>query len=124
MRIKVRYVVIIAVAVLITVFGLNAYVTPTGGKYDEFAKCLSDKDMTMFGAYWCPHCNNQKQMFGPSFKYVKYVECDPKGDNANPQLCTENGIDGYPTWIYGDNRLPGEQTLQELSSVSGCNLPT
>ena len=78
----------------------------------------------MYGAYWCPHCANQKQMFGPSFKYVKYVECDPKGNDANPQLCTEKGIDGYPTWIHGDTRLSGEQTLRELSSISGCKLST
>ena len=123
MRIKVRY-VIMAVVVLIIGFGLNAYMIPTEGKYDEFAKCLSDKDVTMYGAYWCPHCANQKQMFGPSFKYVKYVECDPKGNDANPQLCTEKGIYGYPTWIHGDTRLSGEQTLRELSSISGCKLST
>ena len=29
----------------------------------------------MYGAYWCPHCQAQKKVFGESFQYVPYVEC-------------------------------------------------
>jgi hypothetical protein len=33
------------------------------GKYDLFAQCLKDKDAKFYGAFWCPHCQNQKAMF-------------------------------------------------------------
>src|SRR3989344_3569664 len=38
------------------------------GKYDPFAQCLTDNGAKMFGAYWCPHCSDQKKMFGSSWK--------------------------------------------------------
>ena len=44
-------------------------------KLDDFAKCLTQKSVVMYGAYWCPHCQAQKKLFGSSFKYVNYVEC-------------------------------------------------
>ena len=80
--------------------------------------------MTFYGAYWCPHCQNNKDMFGSSFKYVKYVECAVEG---NPQLqtpeCEKAGISGYPTWQVNGQAYAGEQTLEGLAKLSGCQLP-
>lgn len=91
----------------------------TVASLDGFAKCLAEKKVTMYGAAWCPHCQNEKKAFGSSFKYVPYVECP-----AEPQRCVAAGIDGYPTWILGDGqKLVGEQGLQKLSAESGCALP-
>ena len=42
-------------------------------KYDSFAKCLASKQAKMYGLYWCPHCIDQKEMFGEAFHYVPYV---------------------------------------------------
>ena len=86
-------------------------------KMDQFAQCLASKEMTMYGAYWCPHCQQQKKLFGDSFKYVKYVEC-----TQDIKLCEEKKINGYPTWIMGDKRFEGEQTLEQLSSATSCSL--
>jgi hypothetical protein len=61
---------------------------------DVFAKCLTEKGWTMYGAEWCAHCKDQKELFGASFQYIKYVECPD-----NVQLCIDKGINGYPTWI-------------------------
>ena len=44
-------------------------------KYDSFAKCLAAQQAKMYGLYWCPHCAEQKGMFGASFRYVPYQEC-------------------------------------------------
>src|SRR5579885_3423480 len=44
-------------------------------RYDAFAKCLTTKQAKMYGAFWCPHCAEQKEMFGSSFKYAPYIEC-------------------------------------------------
>ena len=94
------------------------------GQYDEFAQCLTDSGATMYGAYWCSHCENQKEMFGDSFKLVDYVECaDPEVDGMK-QECADAGIEGYPTWILGDGQvLPGEVPLEYLAEVTSCELP-
>ena len=93
------------------------------GKYDDFAKCISEKKAIIYGAYWCPHCADQKKMFGSSFQYVNYVECDPRGKNAQPQTCTANGIKGYPTWIINGEIFPSVQELEQLAATTGCELP-
>lgn len=62
---------------------------------DGFAQCLASKNITMYGAYWCPHCQNEKALFGDSFKYVNYVEC-----TQEIAKCESAGIQGYPTWIF------------------------
>jgi hypothetical protein len=67
---------------------------PMTSDKDAFAKCLTAKGLTMYGAVWCPHCQDQKALFGDSFKYIKYVECPD-----NTQLCIDKNIQGYPTWI-------------------------
>lgn len=93
------------------------------GEYDDFAKCLTDSGAKFYGAYWCPHCSNQKELFGSSIKYVNYIECDPRGNNAQPQACESAGITGYPTWVFADgSRGSGEQSLQQLAIKTGCVL--
>ena len=113
---------IIAFGVII--FAISKYSANAGpGEYDEFAKCLTEKGVTMYGVYWCPHCQNQKKLFGSSVKYINYVECDPRGDNANPDLCKEKGVTGYPMWELSDGSFAsGEQSLNSLASKSGCIL--
>jgi len=105
--------VVVVAAIGLGLFLLNRKTT----NYDEFAKCLSEKEATMYGATWCSHCKNQKAMFGDSFKFVNYVEC-----TENQNLCTEKGVTGYPTWIISNKQYPGEQSLQKLSELTGCSL--
>lgn len=94
------------------------------GKYTEFAQCITEKGAVEYGAFWCQHCAKVKAQFGDAFQYVNYVECDPKGPNAQPQLCIEKGIEAYATFIFADgSRLVGEPTLEELSQKTGCALP-
>src|SRR3990167_8799212 len=91
---------------------------PTVGKYDEFAKCLASSGVTMYGAYWCSHCQNEKRNFGSSFQYVPYVEC-----TQEVELCRAKGVAGYPTWITEDGKkYEGEQGLNRLAEISGCEL--
>lgn len=89
------------------------------GRYDAFAQCLAEKKLTMYGASWCPHCQAEKARLGSSFKYVPYVECP-----NNPNLCVDKGVNGYPTWITAEGmKLEGEQGLEGLAKISGCQLP-
>jgi len=90
---------------------------------DDFAKCITEKNATLYGAYWCPHCENQKKMFGESIDYVNYVECAVEGKpQVQTEACTKAGVEGYPTWIINGKQYPGEQTLQRLSTLTGCSL--
>ena len=94
------------------------------GKYDDFAKCLSANGVVMYGAYWCPHCQNQEEMFGSSWNYVDYVECSLPNRAGQTQLCSKAGITGYPTWEFSDkSRVGGEMTFGRLAEKSGCSLP-
>lgn len=106
------------------ILGLGAwYVSrpaPVEKNLDAFASCLTSKKIAMYGAAWCPHCQNQKKLFGDSFRLVTYVECPD-----NIKLCTDKGVEGFPTWILQDGKkLVGEQSLEALSQASGCALPS
>lgn len=72
----------------------------------------------MYGAYWCPHCTRQKEMFGAAIRSIDYVECDPQGDNPRPKLCQAAKIKGYPTWEINGQLYPGTQSLEELAKAS------
>jgi len=87
---------------------------------ETLAKCLTEKGAKMYGAYWCSHCNNQKEGFGDAVKYIDYVECDAGGENAQVDLCIEKGVEGFPTWIINDKSYSGEQSHENLAKLAGC----
>lgn len=90
---------------------------------DSFAKCITESGAKMYGTYWCSHCQNQKKMFGDSVQYLPYVECASVSGSSQQQVCSDNGITGYPTWVFGDGtRLSGELSLEVLSRKTGCPL--
>ncbi len=91
---------------------------------DGFAQCLADKKVTMYGSFLCPHCDDQKKLFGPSFRFVPYVECTVRGSRLLTSHCVAEQIRFSPTWIFadGDRRL-GLQPLKVLSEKTGCKLP-
>lgn len=95
---------------------------PKPGKYAEAAKCLTEKGVVMYGAYWCPHCANQKKFWGDDFQFIKYQECDDKGANGNHKLCIEQGVTQYPTWFFpGQGNLVGEQQPWDLAKIGNCD---
>lgn len=115
----------ILAAVVVAGVGYAIYHTSsTSGKYDEFAQCLKDKGATFYGAFWCPHCAEQKAMFGKSKDLLPYVECSTPDGRSQTPICTEKGITGYPTWIYQDGeKANGVVQLATLSQKTGCTLP-
>jgi len=85
----------------------------------ELAGHLKKVGALMYGAYWCPHCHEQKELFGKeAAKLVPYVECDPQGIDPKPDQCKAAGITGYPTWEIGGQIYSGRQTLEELATAS------
>jgi hypothetical protein len=119
-----RYIVI---AMLIVVAFAAAYYFlwhRHNSRLDAFAKCLTAKQAKMYGAFWCPHCEEQKDKFGSSFQYAPYVECGIKGSKGIEPVCTQAGIKRFPTWIFADGtRVEGEHELNFLGEQTGCSLP-
>jgi len=99
--------------------------TPPGpGKYDTFAQCLKSKGAVFYGAFWCPHCQTTKKLFGSSVKFLDYVECSTPDASAQLQICADKKITGYPTWEFPDgSRLTGEVSLPQLADKTSCVLP-
>lgn len=90
---------------------------------DGFASCLEEKGATFYGAFWCPHCQNQKKMFGSSARHLPYVECSTPDGRGQLGICKEKNIEGYPTWEFADgSRAGGELSLQTLRDKTGCAL--
>jgi hypothetical protein len=93
-------------------------------KYDAFAQCLSTKQAKMYGLYWCPHCIEQKEKFGASFRYVPYVECAIKDSKELATECKIAGVKLFPSWQFGsDPPKEGILSLEALSDKTGCSLP-
>lgn len=86
-------------------------------QYDNFAQCLTDNGTTMYGTSWCSYCNKQKDLFGGSFDKVDFVDCD-----KDKETCDLNGVKGYPTWKINGETYSGQQSLERLSQISGCEL--
>lgn len=113
---------IILVTGAIVFFGKSN--TASGGKYDKFALCLKDKGAVFYGAFWCPHCRNQKEMFGDSADKLPYVECSTPDQQGQLSVCIEKKITNYPTWEFADgSRLSGEVSLETLTEKTNCPLP-
>ena len=110
---------------LITLLGFWFYSSAAvPGKYDAFAQCLGEKGATFYGAFWCPHCAQQKQMFGKSAKLLPYVECSTPDGRAQTALCIGKKIEGYPTWEFADgSRMSAVMSPQQLAVKTGCELP-
>lgn len=112
----------VSVFILIIV-GLFAWYGFTPGQYDSFAQCLDSKGAKFYGAFWCPHCQDQKKLFGKSLKFVPYVECSTQDGKGQLEVCKEKGVQSYPTWIFENgNRQSGLISLADLSATTSCAL--
>jgi len=111
---KIIVIGLLASAFLLT--GCNDGATTTNN-VDDFAKCITTAGAKMYGTEACPHCQNQKALFGESFQYITYVDC-----MKTPNEC--QGIDRVPTWEFKDGtKEVREKTFEELAEKTKCELP-
>ncbi len=81
---------------------------------------LTATGAVMYSAYWCPHCHDQKQLFGKeATAKLKIVECAPDGRNSQAALCASKNIQGFPTWEIKGQLDSGQKTLAQLAALSG-----
>ncbi len=132
----------LALAVLSAVILIGAASCSNGAQQQQLtslANCLADKGVKEYGAFWCPHCADQKKIFGSADAIIKsrdvYVECDPRcapnengkiqaacrGEESHADECLAKGVGGYPTWIFPDGKvLGGVQQPEVLARIAGC----
>lgn len=83
---------------------------------DAFAQCLTGQGLKMYGIPPCPSCAEQKRLFGSSFRYITYIDCE-----SQKETCQQKNIRGYPTWEFGDGRMiSGIVPLEYFSKETGC----
>ncbi|XP_074274969.1 thiol-disulfide oxidoreductase LTO1 isoform X1 [Silene latifolia] len=87
----------------------------------SLAKHLHSIGAKMYGAFWCTHCHEQKEMFGrEAAKLLDYVECFPDGVKKGTLIAPACiGVPGFPTWVINDEVFSGEKTIEELAKISG-----
>ncbi|MBD2138904.1 vitamin K epoxide reductase family protein [Anabaena sp. FACHB-1237] len=78
-------------------------------------------------AYWCPHCHEQKLLFGKeAYKIISDnigVECGKESPKGKPELCVAAKIQGFPSWIINGEIYSGVQNLSELAKITNYTGP-
>ncbi len=113
--------------IILVIGGLISLIRTPGkaGRLDSFASCIKESGALFYGAFWCPHCQNQKALFGSSAKLLPYIECSTPDGKSQTPACTEAGVVGYPTWKFPNGIVEtGELSLERLVELTSCPLPT
>ncbi len=112
---------IVIIVLVAAIFGGMIWYSSQPGKYDEFATCIKDSGTKFFGAFWCSHCQEQKALFGRSARLLPYEECSTPDGQGQLQVCKDNKVESYPTWITKDSTVKtGTLSFAELSTLTNC----
>jgi hypothetical protein len=95
-------------------------VTSSSAAEIALAKHLKAIGANCYTAWWCPHCQEQREQFGQqAAALAPFVQCSSP-EKKTLAVCKDDRIDGYPTWIMPDGtKLSGGRELAELAQVSG-----
>lgn len=81
---------------------------------------LTATGVAVYTAYWCPHCHDQKELFGrQATARLKVIECAPDGRNSQAALCEAKKLEAYPTWEINGKLISGVKSLSQLAQWSG-----
>jgi len=101
--------------------------TKSGEAEIALAQHLVKSGAKEYVAYWCPHCHEQKLLFGKEAYQIindnSKVECASDSPNGKPELCKAAKIDSFPTWIINGKSYSGVQNLEELANITGYTGP-
>ena len=97
---------------------LGPAMQPSTAEQVALVEHLRRQGVLFYGAWWCPACFKQKNLFGQQAgNQLPYVECEKTEEQR--ERCERAGIQAYPTWVKGTQRLEGVQSLQHLGDWSG-----
>ncbi|KAF8065431.1 LTO1 [Scenedesmus sp. PABB004] len=75
----------------------------------------------MYGAFWCSHCYDQKQVFGAAaMADFPYVECFPAGWKKGVAIdaaCEAASVKAFPTWVINGTSTEGQLELEQLEQM-------
>jgi hypothetical protein len=98
--------IIIFAVVMVAIIAMMFIVirgSSTSGKYDSFAQSLAKEGVAFYGAFWCPHCQQQEQWLDATRQKLAaedlYKECS-NPDQSQTQICIDKKIESYPTWTF------------------------
>ncbi len=114
---------IAAVAFLMVGYAISAPQVAKSDYAAGLARHLTASGAKFYGAYWCPHCADQKALFGTAVALLPYVECDPRSPIGQPQVCARANIRAFPTWDIGSQRFEGVLSLEGLARLTGYPPP-
>ena len=84
------------------------------------AEHLTARGAVIYTAWWCPHCHEQKELFGrQAAARLKGVECASDGLNSQTALCEQKKVQGFPSWELNGKIDSGVKSLNELADLSG-----
>jgi len=82
------------------------------------ARHLKAVGAACYSAWWCPHCQDQREQFGKeAVEEGPFVECSTERRTQLP-ICRDRDVEGYPTWIINGQKYGGMRTLAELAEYS------
>lgn len=85
---------------------------------EKLANCLTDNGAIFYGSSTCPHCTEQKAMFGEDVDKINYVEC-----SVERERCADEDIQFLPTWKFADgDSVVGTKSLEYLAEKVGCKI--
>ena len=97
---------------------LGQAIHPSNGAQVSLARRLRERGVLFYGAWWCPACFRQKNLFGQEAgNQLPYIECEKT--DADRQRCERVGIKAYPTWVLGQRRMEGVLSLEALDRWLG-----
>ena len=99
----------LAIVLILAGVSFSLYQSNKPGQFDNFAKCLADKDAVMFGASFCKYTTTQKGMFGNSMKFIDYKD-----------FTEDSNIKITPTWLISGKYYENAQSFDRLSAITGC----
>lgn len=109
--------------VLLLLVGYLVYVNVSNSKISKVVDCLNEKEAVMYGAAWCKHCNEEKELFGESFRRLTYIECSSVEGDEMLKTCVDQKIERYPTWVFGDGtRIEGVYKPESLAVAAKCEM--
>ena len=102
--------------------GVGWEITTTSGAAEiALARHLKEIGAKEYIAWWCPHCHEQKLLFGEeAYQEVPHTDCaDADNPNKKKSECKKAGIQSYPTWRIKGKTYMGAQNLEKLAVLSG-----
>ena len=84
---------------------------------DDSSTQLSAK---LYTAWWCSHCQGQKDLLGDDWPNVEIIECSEEGERSQKEICKEAKITAYPTWKFSNGEIvKGGLSLRQIEQRLG-----